>query len=122
MVRFLSVTYCPEKPSHPNPPSLYKRPAGAHHQKRQTDMKPFRRRADALPSLPVPRLRRSLDRAGGPPQEDLGGGASNAERGGDSGVANALRDGGERREGERTTWRNGLVWFQLIPIDGTYKG
>ena len=32
-----------------------------------------------------------------------GGGASNAERGGDSGVANARRDGGERREGETTT-------------------
>ena len=29
--------------------------------------------------------------------------ASNAERGGDSGVVNARRDGGERREGERTT-------------------
>ena len=32
-----------------------------------------------------------------------GSGASNAERGGDSGVANARRDGGECREGERTT-------------------
>ena len=32
-----------------------------------------------------------------------GSGASNAERGGDSGVANAQRYGGERREGERTT-------------------
>ena len=32
-----------------------------------------------------------------------GGSASNAERGGDSGVANARRDGGECREGERTT-------------------
>ena len=51
-----------------------------------------------------------------------GGITSNAERGGDSGVANALQDGGERREGERTTWRKGLVRFRLIPIDGTYKG
>ena len=32
-----------------------------------------------------------------------GGGASNAERGGEYGVANARRDGGVRREGERTT-------------------
>ena len=30
--------------------------------------------------------------------------------------------GGECREGERTMCRNGLVRFQLIPIDGTYKG
>ena len=36
--------------------------------------------------------------------EDLcSGDASNAERGGNSRVANARRDGGERREGERTT-------------------
>ena len=32
-----------------------------------------------------------------------GGGASNAEMGGNSGVANARRDGGECREGERKT-------------------
>ena len=32
-----------------------------------------------------------------------GGAASNTERGGDSGVANERRDGGERREGDRTT-------------------
>ena len=50
-----------------------------------------------------------------------GSGDSNAERGGDSGVANARWDGGERREGERTTWQNGSVRFRLIPIDGTFK-
>ena len=84
-------------PSHPNPPSLYKRPTGAHHQQRQPDLAPLRRGADAIPPLPVPRPRRRLDRARGLPQEDLGGGASNAERRGDSEVANAPQDGGERR-------------------------
>ena len=37
-------------------------------------------------------------------------------------MANALQDGGERREGERMTWWKGSVRFRLIPIDGTYKG
>ena len=100
MVRFFVSYILPRKiPSHLNPPSLYKRPAGAHHQQRQPDLAPLRRMADAVPPLPIPRPRRRLDRAGGPPQEDLGSGASNTERKGDSGVANALQDGGERREG-----------------------
>ena len=37
-------------------------------------------------------------------------------------MANVQRDGGERREVERTTWCNGSVRFRLILIDGTYKG
>ena len=78
-------------------PYLYKRPARAHHQQRQPDLAPLRRRADAVPPLPVPRPRRRLDQAGGPPQEDLDGGASNAERGGNSGVVNVQRDVGESR-------------------------
>ena len=93
-----------------------------HHQQRQPDLAPLRRRADAVPPLPVPRSRWHLDQAGGPPQEDLGGGASNTERGGNSGVANAWRDRGECREGEIKTWRNGSVRFRLILIYGTYKG
>ena len=98
-------------PSHPNSHSLYKRPAGAQRQQRQPDLEPLRRRTDAIPPLPVPRPWRRLDRARGPPQEDLGSGASNAERRGDSEVADALQDRGERREGERTTWRKGSVRF-----------
>ena len=110
---WLDISYIlPRKiPSHLNSHSLYKPPAGAQHQQCQPDLAPLRRRADAVPPLPVPRPRRRLDRARGPPQEDLVGGASNAERTGDSEVANALQDGGERREGERTTWQKGLVRF-----------
>ena len=108
---FVSYILPRKIPSHPNSSSLYKRPAGAQHQQCQTDLSPLRRRADAVPPLSVPCLRRQLNRARGPPQEDLGGGASNAERIGDSEVANALQDGGERKERERMTWRKGLVRF-----------
>ena len=113
MIVWLYVSYIlPRKtPSHPNSPSLYKRPTGAQHQQRQPDLAPLRRRADAVTPLPVPRPRRRLDRVRCPPQEDLGGGASNAERRGDSEMANATQDRGERREGERTTWRKGSVRF-----------
>ena len=109
-------------PSHLNSPSLYKRPPGAHHQQRQPDLAPLRIRADAIPPLPVPRPRRRLDRAEGPPQEDLGSGASNTERRGNSGVENALQDGEERREGEMMKWWKGSVRFRLIPIDSTHRG
>ena len=90
-------------PSHPNPCSLLKRPAGAHHQQRQPDLAPLRRGADAVPPLPVLRLWRRLDRERGPPQEDLDGGASNQDIGGDSGVADVRQDRGKHREGEMTT-------------------
>ena len=123
LVRFLSVTYCPEKyPLTRTHPPCKKRPAGAHHQQRQPYLAPLRRRADASPPLPVPHPRRRLNREGGPPQEDFGGGVSNAERRGDSGVANALQDGRERRVGERKTWRKCSVRFRLILIDSTYRG
>ena len=110
---YIFVSYIlPRKiPSHPNPPTVYKRPAVAHHQQRQPDLAPLRRKADAVPPLPVPRPRRRLDQAGGPPQEDLDGGASNTDRGGNSWVANARQDRGERREGEMTMLRSGLVRF-----------
>ena len=122
-VRILSVTYFPEKypltRTHPpctnSPQELITSSASLIWHPSGEGQTPSCR-------FPSPRPRRRLDQAGGPPQEDLGGGASNAERKGDSGVANALQDGGERREGERTKWRKGSVRFRLIPIDGTYKG
>ena len=37
-------------------------------------------------------------------------------------MANALQVGGKRREGERTTWREGSVRLRLILIVSTYRG
>ena len=121
MVRFLSVTYCPEKypltRTHPPctnaPQELITSSVSLIWHPSVEGQTPSRR-------FPSPVRVGAWIEQGGPPQQYLGSGASNAERRGDSGVSNALQDGGERREGERMTWRKGLVRFRLIPIDSTY--
>ena len=111
---FCQVHIAQENTLSPEPTPLYKLTAVAHHHTRQPGLAPLRRRADAVPTLPVPRPRWRLYRAGGPPQEDLDGGASNADSKGNSRVANARHGGRGAQEGRED---DVAEWFGEVPID-----